>query len=235
MKKFLSLIALMSWLAPSPAAPTFTEPPKPAPPALLFRTDWAPMPRPKTGNKTNIVTETEIISRRADFDLKARTAIYSGAVRVKDPRMDLACEALIVKMSRTGGKFESVIAEKNVSIEFLDDKGQRIHGTGGRAVYTYNATKDVVSVTGCVTNIYKGVTNVTGCVTTLITPGYTNDVIELFEDPVLETIQGVWKGDVITIDRANNNIRATNSRMVIRPDASSTNSTTPLLAPIIQP
>lgn len=204
MKKSIYLIAFLGWIVASPAAPTFTEPPASPSPAVLFRTDWAPMPRPKTKTSTNVVTETEIISRRADFDLKARTAIYSGSVRVKDPRMDMACEVLIVKMSQTGGKFESVIAEKNVAIEFLDDKGQRIHGTGGRAVYTYNVSKTT-----------------------------TNDVIELFDDPMLETVQGIWKGDVITLDRANNNIRATNSRMVIRPDSSSTNSTTPLLAPIM--
>ena len=201
MKKFLSAIAIIAGIGQSQASPVFADPSPPNPPAVLFRTDWAPMPRSSTTNEPALTgAETEITSRRADFDLKGRTAIYSGNVRVKDPRMDLACEILTVRMGQTGGKVESITATGNVSIEFLDDKGQRIHGTGGRAVYTYNVTAHT-----------------------------TNDVIELFDNPMLETVQGTWKGDVITFDRANNNIRATNSRMVIRPDANGAGG--PLLSP----
>ena len=69
-----------------------------------------------------------------------------------------------------------------------------LHGTGGRCVYTYNVAN-----------------------------GVTNDVIELFDDPMLETVQGTWKGDVITLDRVKNTIKATNSRMVIRPQTGDTN------------
>ena len=36
-----------------------------------------------------------------------------------------------------------------------------------------------------------------------VVPGFTNDIIELFDNPMLETVQGTWKGDVITLDRAN--------------------------------
>jgi lipopolysaccharide transport protein LptA len=196
MKTFLPLLACLGWAAASLAAPDFAEPettPAPAtpPPTLLFRTDWAPMPRT---NAVKVV-ETEIRSQRAYFDLNKgrQQAVYLGNVRVRDPRMDLNCEKLIVKLS-TAGKFENVIAETNVSVDFVDQKGQRLHGTGGRAVYTYN-----------------------------VAGGVTNDVIELFEDPMLETVQGTWKGDVITLDRVNNTIKATNSRMVIRPQTGTTN------------
>lgn len=196
MKTFLPLIACLGWIIPGLAAPNFPEPeatPPAAtpPPTLLFRTDWAPMPRtnaPKT-------TETVIKSQRAYFDLNKgrQQAVYLGDVRVKDPRMDLACEKLTVKLSGAG-KFENVVAEKNVSLDFVDQKGQRLHGTGGRCVYTYHVSN-----------------------------GVTNDVIELFDDPILETVQGTWKGDVITLDRVNNTIKATNSRMVIRPQTGDTN------------
>lgn len=138
---------------------------------------------------------TEIISQSAYFDLKARTAIYLGDVRVRDPRMELTCEVLTVKLAAEGGgKFQNIIAETNVVIDFQDDKGQRIHGTGGKVIYTYNVTKT-----------------------------YTNDVMELMDNPLLQTAQGNWRGDVITLDRVNNTVKATNSRMRILQPAGSTN------------
>ena len=81
---------------------------------------------------------TEILSKSASFDLKSHTAIYVGDVRVRDPRMELACESLTVKLAgEGGGKFQSVVAETNVTIDIMDEKGQRVHCTGGRATYTY--------------------------------------------------------------------------------------------------
>lgn len=146
---------------------------------------------PAVTNNVPEITETRIKSDRAEFDLKGRYVVYSGNVRAKDPQMDLSCEKLTVQISQTGGKLESIIAEGNVVVDFLDDKGQRIHGTGGRATYNYRVTANA-----------------------------TNDVIELTEDPVLKTQQGTMEGDVITYDRANDNLRVTNSRMVIRPETS---------------
>ena len=114
---------------------------------------------------------------------------------------------MTVRMSaQSVGRFDSVVAERNVSLDVMDQKGGRIHGTGGRAVYTYNVVPGVTNynVIGNVTNFH-------------VSPGVTNDVIELFDNPMLETPSGTWKGDVITLDRGNNTIKATNSRMVIRP------------------
>jgi lipopolysaccharide transport protein LptA len=52
--------------------------------------------------------------------------------------MELDCERLTVKLgNQSGGKFESIIAETNVNIEVLDERGQPYHCTGGRATYTY--------------------------------------------------------------------------------------------------
>ena len=151
-------------------------------------------PAPRSTNSTD-ASATEIISKSAYFDLKARTAIYMGDVRIKDPRMELSCEVLTVKLATEGGgKFQNIIAENNVIIDFSDDKGQHIHGTGGKAIYTYNVTST-----------------------------YTNDVMELLENPLLQTAQGNWQGDVITLDRVNNTVKATNSRMRIMQPAGSTN------------
>jgi lipopolysaccharide export system protein LptA len=141
------------------------------------------------------------LSKRADFDLKARVAIYKGDVRVKDPRMEMACEYLTVKLSQEAGKFDTILAESNVSVDFYDEKGQKVHCTGGRAIYTYEVKR-----------------------------GMTNDLLRLLDDPLLETAQGSWKGDIITLDRGNNTIRATNSRMVIKSEPGSTNRS--LLGPM---
>lgn len=158
----------------------------------LFKLN-TPAPR---GTNTDNLPATEILSKSAYFDLKARTAIYLGDVRVKDPRMELSCDTLTIKIAEENGKkFQNVIAETGVTIDFVDDKGQRIHGSGGKAIYTYNVTKN-----------------------------YTNDVMELLENPVLTTAQGTWRGDVITLDRVNNTVKATNSRMRITQSPDITNS-----------
>jgi lipopolysaccharide transport protein LptA len=89
--------------------------------------------------------ETEIISKSAYFDLKTRTAVYLGDVKVRDPRMELACERLTIKVGdQSGGKFESIVAESNVVIDVLDG-GQPCRCTGGRATYTY--ARDVMELT----------------------------------------------------------------------------------------
>jgi hypothetical protein len=48
--------------------------------------------------------------------------------------------------------------------------------------------------------------------------------MELLENPVLQTAQGTWRGDVITLDRLNNTVKATNSRMRIFQSTDITNS-----------
>jgi lipopolysaccharide export system protein LptA len=148
------------------------------------------------------MTETEILSESAYFDLKGRTAIYMGDVKVRDPRMDMACELLTVHMAPSGGKFDSIVAETNVSIDFLDEKGQKVHGTGGKAIYTY-----------------------------YVMGNYTNDVLQLMENPVLKTTQGDWYGDIIKLDRVNNTISGTHSRMVIRNSTGDTNNIIPAPMP----
>ncbi len=180
----LIFAAITGWSA-GPNAPQSVSP--------LFSLN-ASAPR-ATNSATADTNATEIISQSAYFDLKARTAIYMGDVRVKDPRMELSCEVLTVKLATEGGgKFQHIIAETNVVMDFSDDKGQKIHGTAGKAVYTYNVTRT-----------------------------YTNDVMELMEDPLLQTAQGNWRGDVITLDRVNNTVKATNSRMRIMQPPGSTN------------
>ena len=192
MKKIILPILLLAsgisgWSAEADAS-------KVAPPVKMESTRLPP---------TNSVpfTETDIISKRASFDMKTSTIIYQGDVRIKDPRMDLSCEVLTVKLApEGGGKIESSIAETNVVIDFIDEKGQRIHATGGKVIYRYT-----------------------------VTPTSTNDVMELMDNPLLHTSEVDWSGGVISFDRINNTVKGDHSRVIIRQPAGTTNS--PILGP----
>lgn len=130
---------------------------------------------------------TEIFSDRADFDLKLKNAIYQGHVRVNDPKMKLLCERLTAQVPESGGRMDHIVAETNVVIDFLDEKGQTNHASGDKAVYTWSTTNSI-----------------------------TNEVVVLTGNPKLENIQGTLTGDVMTWDRINNTLRATNQKMKIR-------------------
>jgi lipopolysaccharide export system protein LptA len=124
------------------------------------------------------------------------TAFYRGNVRVRDPQMNLDCGRLTVKLPTSGGRIDSIVAEEKVTIELIDEKGEKTRATGAKAVYT-----------------------------STITPGATNDVVELTGDassgpPTLETAQGTLTGDVVLLDRATGRLQARgNVKMKLRPDA----------------
>jgi lipopolysaccharide transport protein LptA len=134
----------------------------------------------------------DISAKEGEFDLRARVAVYRHDVRVEAEGMRLSCEVLIARLPATGNRIESFIGETNVVIDLVDDKDQTIHGTGNRLVYTY-------SVTGTA----------------------TNELVELSGNPALDTPQGTLSGDVITLDRLNNKLKAVTPRMLLRPDTTS--------------
>ena len=153
--------------------------------------------------------EILIDSDEWQFDLKSKVAIYQGNVRLKTEGMHLTCEVLTATLSATNSRIESFVGEENVVVDLVDDKGQKIHGTGNRLVYTY-------SVTGMA----------------------TNEIVELTGNPVLDTAQGLLKGERITYDLLNYKLRAEPATMLLRPETTSkTNKveTTNAPAPSAQP
>jgi lipopolysaccharide export system protein LptA len=130
---------------------------------------------------------TLISSASADFDLGGREATYHGQVRVDDPQMQLVCEKLIADVPQSGGHVNHIVAETNVVINFLDDKGRTNHATCDKAVYVY-----------------------------AIQGGTTNETVTLTGNPRMENDQGTLTGDVIVWDRLNNRLTATNQKMVFR-------------------
>lgn len=130
---------------------------------------------------------TRIDSDTVDFDLSAREATYRGHVRVDDPQMKLTCAWLVADVPQSGGHVSRIVAETNVVIDFLDDKGRTNCATGEKAVYTYQEHN-----------------------------GVTNEIITLTGNPKVENAQATMTGDEIVWDRANNHMSATNQKMIFR-------------------
>lgn len=95
--------------------------------------------------------ETQISAKTVRADLKSRTAVYHGNVKVEDPRVNLTCELLTARMPAAGKRVDSIIAETNVVIFILQD-GATNAATADRAVYTFSieagVTNEVLELTG---------------------------------------------------------------------------------------
>ncbi len=131
-------------------------------------------PAQNTTAKTNEWAEVE--SR--EYTLAADGAQFRGNVRVTHPRMTWASETLDVDLPKTGGQVETMLAQRQVAFELVDDKGQKIRGRGDQAVYNYS-----------------------------VSPAGTNDVVQLVGSPaVLETEHGTNRNKIIILDRVKQQI-----------------------------
>jgi len=132
------------------------------------------------------MSETQIFSDSGDFDLNTHVAIYRGHVRVDDPKMRLTCELMTANVPEAGGQIDHIVAEHNVVIEALNEKGQTNRATADKAVYSYKVAGSV-----------------------------TNATVVLTGNPLVEDPQITLTGDPIVWDRINNRMHATNQKMVI--------------------
>jgi lipopolysaccharide transport protein LptA len=149
--------------------------------------------------------ETLITSKSVEFDLKSRTAVYREDVHVADPRVNLTCDKLTANIPADGRRVDSIVAESNVII-LIPENGATNRATAAKAVYVYK-----------------------------INAGVTNEMLELTGSPTIETPQGTLTGDSILWDRANNTIKATNQRMIVRPDAAASTNSVATNAPVAAP
>jgi lipopolysaccharide transport protein LptA len=137
---------------------------------------------------------TLINSDRADFDLNAtpRKAYYYGHVHVDDPQMKLTSEKMVADLPESGGHISRIVAETNVVIHFLDDKGQTNEAISDKMVYVYNV---------------QGVV--------------TNEIVTLTGHASVTNADGSWiTGEPIIWDRANNSMHASNEVMSIKQSTS---------------
>lgn len=130
---------------------------------------------PKHPRVETTVQTTEIFSDSAMFDDNVMRMVYIGHVLVVDPKLHLRCERLTVDLPPSGrhtnqlsgqvsgalsepsagpasGRPKSVVAETNVVIDFIDDKGFTNHVTSAKAVYTNSVvnavTNELITFTG---------------------------------------------------------------------------------------
>jgi lipopolysaccharide transport protein LptA len=133
---------------------------------------------------------TIINSDRADFDLNStpHQAFYYGHVHVDDPQMKLTSDQMIADLPPSGGHISRIVAETNVVIHFLDDKGQTNHAASDKMVYVFNLTN-----------------------------GVTNETVTLTGHASVTNADGSWiTGEPIIWDRANNSMHASNEVMSIK-------------------
>ena len=103
---------------------------------------------PATGLQSSEPTTTEIYANEAFFDSSKNMGIFSGSVKVTDPRFNLQSDKLTVFISKGENQgLEKAIAEGNVGLvrDRPDPKGgppTRAVGRSDKAVYTA-ATGDV--------------------------------------------------------------------------------------------
>jgi len=104
--------------------------------------------QPSTGLQSNAPTVTDIYADEAFFDSTKNTGIFTGRVKVTDPRFNLQCDKLTVFITKGQNQgLEKAVAEGNVGLvrERPDPNGgppTRAVGRADRATYTA-ATGDV--------------------------------------------------------------------------------------------
>ena len=141
------------------------------------------------GTATN--GQTIIHAHQSEIYMKSNVYVWSEAVHVDNPQMQLKCELLTVeapKLDKNQGKYNRATAETNVIIDWTDDKGTN-HATSDKAVYTYILTNVAVPPQ----ELWQ-----------------TNAFVVLTGHAVVTNSQGAYRADPIIWDRIRDVISTTN-------------------------
>ncbi len=113
-----------------------------------------------------------------------KTALFSGGVRIEHPQMNWTCQK--ITLPPASGTTARLVAEQTVAFDLMDEKGQKVHGTGDTAVYTR-----------------------------VIAGAVTNAQVELTGNPaMLSATNGTFRNKVITYDAAHNKIWAVGNYLI---------------------
>jgi lipopolysaccharide export system protein LptA len=96
--------------------------------------------------KPEAAQPAEVDSATAYFDMVTQRVIYSGNVRVTDPKIKLTCEWLLLDVPKEGDHINYISAETNVVVDFTRGD-EKYHVTSARAVYNYNVVNQVTNET----------------------------------------------------------------------------------------
>jgi lipopolysaccharide export system protein LptA len=136
---------------------------------------------PKAASSSNSTNQfADVFSD--EYYVEPQLAVFKGNVRIDHPRMKWWCEKITAKLPSANEKDQSIVAEQKVVFDLIDEEnqpGQKIHGTGDKAVYSYSVTATA-----------------------------TNDLLALTGDPVLQTDKGTFQNRIILFDRAKNLLMA---------------------------
>ncbi len=123
-----------------------------------------------------------------EYILKQDNALFTGGVRIDHPQMKWVCERMTAQLASAGPQSRRIVAEQSVAFDLVDEKGQKLHGIGNKAVYTYG-----------------------------VTGAATNELLVLTGNPMLETTNGTLRNSVIILDRLNNKLLAPGKYEVLGP------------------
>jgi lipopolysaccharide export system protein LptA len=93
---------------------------------------------PQTGPHARTDQVAEITAQ--DYTVGREGALFRGKVRMNHPNMQWSSGQITALAPPGGGRMNRVVAEQDVVFDLLDAKGQKVHGTGDEAVYTYGIT-----------------------------------------------------------------------------------------------
>jgi lipopolysaccharide export system protein LptA len=137
------------------------------------------------------VIDAELLEYRPDFDVNGGLLIYSGSVRVQNPRVRLLCDRLVIFLPKNGDQPNRIEAQTNVVIIKIS-QGETTRATCSRAVYTH-----------------------------LVTSGSTNTIITLSGEPLpyIESPKATTTGNPIIWNLTTGKIEGSNNRTVIKMNA----------------
>ena len=102
---------------------------------------------PDSVTSTNATRQTDIFADRLDVDTRTRKAIYTGNVRVIDPRIKLTCDRVTAQIGEGTNNYRHIVAEGNVVIDAVDDQGKAMKSTSTIAIYSYQVTSSATNET----------------------------------------------------------------------------------------
>lgn len=114
-----------------------------------------------------------------NYSVGRDTARFDGNVRIEHPHISWACRQMTVNLPAAGGRVGKIVADQAVRFDLVDAGGEKIRGSGERAVYTYN-------VTGAI----------------------TNELIELTGNPCLTLTNGTFRGEGFRFDCLRHTLRS---------------------------
>jgi lipopolysaccharide transport protein LptA len=108
-------------------------------------TAFGASPAPKAPTGMGAAEFAEVFSR--DYTVKPEGAVFRGTVRLEHPQMQWTCGQVEALAPHGASKTNHVVAEQAVVFDVTDDKGQKVHGTGDKAVYSYGVSGGVTNET----------------------------------------------------------------------------------------